>query len=321
MKYHSININHPEKWKEDTMLSVDFYNNWFLSFAPQTYREARNHSIEDVSRALKLTNNFTKTDAESLKSFPEIFRILRLATAPPLAKARIEGLAKVPQSLVQNLEEGKLPKRMGQEELTTHLRNISVILTRLLDYDIFPWIKQCTQPSATERVRATSIVGDRLCSTLTDPIIRGEQERRQLSTLSRLLEEKGYEKIISTGIESPEDFPSNCYAVHYNVKVNVSTETAVNIPVDLAVKPKNALPGDLPIMVECKSAGDFTNTNKRRKEEAVKMAQLRETYGKDIAYVLFLCGYFDCGYLGYEAAEGIDWIWEHKAHEFIDLGL
>jgi hypothetical protein len=27
---------------------------------------------------------------------------------------------------------------------------------------------------------------------------------------------------------------------------------------------------------------------------------------------LFLCGYFDSGYLGYEAAEGIDWVWEHR---------
>lgn len=27
-------------------------------------------------------------------------------------------------------------------------------------------------------------------------------------------------------------------------------------------------------------------------------------------FILFLCGYFDSGYLGYEAAEGIDWVWE-----------
>lgn len=95
----------------------------------------------------------------------------------------------------------------------------------------------------------------------------------------------------------------------------------VNIPVDLAVKPKNADEGSMPIMVECKSAGDYTNTNKRRKEEAMKMAQLRNTYGAGITYVLFLCGYFDCGYLGYEAAEGIDWIWEHRAEELLKLGL
>lgn len=303
------------------MLSVDFYNNWFLNFAPQAYRDSRNRSIKEVDRVLTLTNNLTKADAGSIKNYPEIFHVLRLATAPPLAKARVEELAKVPQSLIQNLEEGKLPQRMSSGKLMEHLQNIAEIFTRLLDYDIFPWIERCAQPSAMERVRAASIVGDRLCTTLADPIIRGEQERRQLSTLSRLLEERGYERITPAGLKSPKDFPCNGYAFHYNIAVNVGAGTVVNIPVDLAVKPKNALPDDLPIMVECKSAGDFTNTNKRRKEEAVKMAQLRNTYGNDVAYVLFLCGYFDCGYLGYEAAEGIDWIWEHKAHEFLDLGL
>ncbi len=54
-------------------------------------------------------------------------------------------------------------------------------------------------------------------------------------------------------------------------------------------------------MIEAKSAGDFTNPNKRRKEEAVKVAQLKNSYGNDISFILFLCGYFDSGYLGYEA--------------------
>ena len=66
---------------------------------------------------------------------------------------------------------------------------------------------------------------------------------------------------------------------------------------------------------------DFTNVNKRRKEEAVKMSQLRATYGDEIQYLLLLCGYFDSGYLGYEAAEGIDWVWEHSMDDFSKIGL
>lgn len=31
--------------------------------------------------------------------------------------------------------------------------------------------------------------------------------------------------------------------------------------------------------------------------------------------------YFDSGYLGYEAAEGIDWIWEHRISDIDELGL
>ncbi len=85
--------------------------------------------------------------------------------------------------------------------------------------------------------------------------------------------------------------------------------------------PKTAQAGELPLLVEAKSAGDFTNVNKRRKEEATKMTQLRRTYGKDVQFILFLCGYFDSGYLGYEAAEGIDWVWEHRIDDFADYGL
>lgn len=29
----------------------------------------------------------------------------------------------------------------------------------------------------------------------------------------------------------------------------------------------------------------------------------------------------DSGYLGYEAAEGIDWVWEHRPEDLLQLGL
>ena len=46
-----------------------------------------------------------------------------------------------------------------------------------------------------------------------------------------------------------------------------------------------------------------------------------DTYGDAVSYSLFLCGYFDSGYLGYEAAEGIDWIWEHRINDLEQLGI
>lgn len=75
------------------------------------------------------------------------------------------------------------------------------------------------------------------------------------------------------------------------------------------------------VFLEAKSAGDFTNTNKRRKEEAMKMSQLRSTYRRNVRFNLFLCGYFDSGYLGYEAAEGIDWVWEHRIDDMALFGI
>ena len=85
--------------------------------------------------------------------------------------------------------------------------------------------------------------------------------------------------------------------------------------------PLHSEASNLPLLIEAKSAGDFTNTNKRRKEEATKVAQLRGNYGNGIHFVLFLCGYFDSGYLGYEAAEGIDWVWEHRLDDLTGFGL
>ena len=103
----------------------------------------------------------------------------------------------------------------------------------------------------------------------------------------------------------------------FSFRLNVSVETegadrSINVPIDTVILPKNARAGEFPLLVEAKSAGDFTNVNKRRKEEATKTNQLRRTYGTDVQFILFLCGYSDSGDLGYEAAEGIDWVWKHR---------
>jgi hypothetical protein len=95
----------------------------------------------------------------------------------------------------------------------------------------------------------------------------------------------------------------------------------VKIPIDAVIQPRKARLPHLPILIEAKSAGDFTNVNKRRKEEAIKITYLKATYGEDVQFMLFLCGYFDAAYLGYEAAEGIDWIWEHRTQDFDKLGI
>jgi hypothetical protein len=109
----------------------------------------------------------------------------------------------------------------------------------------------------------------------------------------------------------------------YTFRMNLAVGKAlkVNIPVDVVIQPLKLRKDRLPILIEAKSAGDFTNTNKRRKEEATKIHQLQATYGENVPFVLFLCGYFGSDYLGYEAAEGIDWIWEHRIDDLVKLGL
>jgi hypothetical protein len=109
----------------------------------------------------------------------------------------------------------------------------------------------------------------------------------------------------------------------YTFRLNliVGKSLKVNIPVDVVIQPHTPRKDRLPILIEAKSAGDFTNTNKRRKEEATKVHQLREAHGKRVQFLLFLCGYFGTDYLGYEAAEGLDWVWEHRIADLLKLGL
>lgn len=315
----AVNLDKPQRWKEDVALSVDMYNQWFLDFAPETFRATRITATASVEASLKLTSFLRNIRPETMKATPSILSTLRMATCPPLAVDRLIGLAGVNPNLVKSMEkENRLPARMSAATLNLELQKIGDIVARMADPDIFVWLARGDEPKQEEIHRAATIVADRLCGAQANPIIRNEQEKRQLAKVKAWLEARGYTEVESGARVDFQDMDPGTFSFRLNVKVRGDT---VNIPVDAVIMPINAEPGDLPLLIEAKSAGDFTNTNKRRKEEATKMAQLRESYGNDVRFVLFLCGYFDSGYLGYEAAEGIDWIWEHRIEDMADLGL
>ena len=218
---------------------------------------------------------------------------------------------------------GALPPRMPPAELLRQLTRISDVLTRLIDPDICPWIARGDVPVSDERGVAAIVIADRLCGAAADPVIRNAQEQRQLDSVGGWLSRHGYRQIPAGDAKSPASMPSGAFSFRMIVEGWVDDEgtTAVNIPVDIVVKARGSGPDDLPLFVEAKSAGDFANVNKRRKEEAAKAVQLRRRHGPDTQLILFLGGYFDTGYLGYEAAEGIDWVWEHRIDDFAELGL
>lgn len=117
------------------------------------------------------------------------------------------------------------------------------------------------------------------------------------------------------------DIPPGLFGIRYNVPVERQATKPIQIPVDLIVRPFKKQVNKQIVLIEAKSAGDYANVNKRRKEETQKMNQLKREYGDGINYLLFLCGYFDAGYLGYEASEGIDWVWEHRIDDLTYIGL
>ena len=314
-----VNSNKPHLWKNDIAVSVDFYNNWFMSFAPKAYRETRQQTTEQVRQTLELTRDLTLLTPNIFRQNPTILPTLRMSTAPPVARDRLIGLAYVSKSLVVSMEKGKIPSRMSSALLDQQLEAIAEILLKLFDYDIFPWLELRMQPSDVERQRAATIIADRLCGTMTDPIIRNAQEQRQLAVIDQYLKRQGYIKMTHNANLSLAKMQPGTY--NFRMNVVVGDERAVNMPIDVVIQPHQPNPGGLPILIEAKSAGDFTNTNKRRKEEATKINQLRRRYGEEVKFILFLGGYFDGGYLGYEAAEGIDWVWEHRIEDLDQLGI
>ena len=316
MKKISLNNHRTEQWKADVAESVEFYNNWFLCFAPQTYVSERNEATKKVEEAMKLTNDFTQLTSDALLATPSLLHIFRMLTAPPVARDRLSGLSSVSKSVVENLEKGKLP-RIKKALLKEQLSRVVSVIDQLLDRQLFEWLDENRQASRNERKRAASVIADRLCGADANPIIRNEQEHRQIGALSAYLDANGYRSIESKSVKDFREMEAGTYCDHLIVLVEDNAgRKQKRIPVDMVVKPLNSAAYELPVLIECKSAGDYTNTNKRQKEEAQKMNQLRDTYGNNMQYILFLCGYFDTPFQDYVASEGIDWVWEHRITDF-----
>ena len=219
-----------------------------------------------------------------------------MATAPPLARDRLIGLAYVSPNLVRSMEgqanrPPRLPPRMPPEQLSDELERICDVLTELIDIDIFSWLGTDEDPAEEEVIRAASVLADRLCGAISDPIIRNAQEKRQLSTLRTWFDANSYLYVTQAQLPDINHMRPGTYTFGYNIPVQ-SGRQSVNITVVCVVQPIHAGQDDLPIILEAKSAGDFTNTNKRRKEEAQKLNQLQRTYGGGIQFLLLLCGYF-----------------------------
>lgn len=316
MKKKEANIRQIDLWKTDSWKSVECYNNWFTNFAPQAFLTARKGSLNKVLEMFSITNDLRAITIDNILLFPKIMEVLRMVTAPPLAQDRLVGLSYTKKSILKALEDGRVPKSTNSTDVRESIAKMIGVIDRMMDKELFPWLGSNTI-TQQQRKRSASIVADRLTGVLSDPIIRNAQENRQLIAISKYLKSKGYTYL--NKVESFVNMPQKTFSFHVNVPTYIGQDKKINMPIDVVIR--SAENTKYPYLVECKSAGDFTNTNKRRKEEGIKIAQLKETYGEEINFCLFLCGYFDTSYLGYEAAEGIDWIWEHRISDFEKLGI
>ncbi len=312
----AINLDKPQLWKADVSQSIDYYNDWFLRYAPETYRSQRSIRIAQVRDALEKLQYLRNVSPQSLYEHPQLLPVLRMATAPPLARDRLMGLSYVSKSLIESMEgrdaqPPRIPPKLPKPEADSALQRICDVIGELIDHDLFVWLKDNRDPTPQELDRAVIVVADRLSGAIADPLLRNAQEQRQLAALKRWLLQRGYTEIPTGANRTLDSLTAGSFTFHMNVYVG-NERKPIKMPIDCVVKPFGAAPDQLPILIEAKSAGDVTNTNKRHKEEAQKVAQLKARFGDNATLILLLCGYFDAGYLGYEASEEIDWVWEHR---------
>ncbi len=227
-----VNLDKPQLWKADVTASVDLYNTWFMQAAPEAFRTARARTAAVVLEDLRHTRHLADLSPATLRLRPGVVRVLRMATAPPIALDRLVGLAGVSRSLVATMEgsetkTSRLPPRIKSIELDLQLARIGSVIKRLTDDFIFPWLARGETPSEAEEDRAAAIVADRLCGTLADPIVRNAQEKRQLALISSWLTARGYSLLPS--------------GVHFDAMPPGTFSFRLNVPVQQANKEKTSL--------------------------------------------------------------------------------
>ena len=175
-----------------------------------------------------------------------------MSTCPPLARDRLIGLAGVSTNLVKCMDlEKKFPVRMKAAEVDLHLAKIAKIMEKMADPDIFVWLGRKQPPSETEVHRAATIVADRLCGAVANPIIRNAQEKRQLAAIKFWLEARGYKQLLAgdDGMHF-EAMPPGTFSFRTDVPVKLEGGAhTINIPTDAVIMPQESqvrrLPGFL----------------------------------------------------------------------------
>src|SRR5690606_12392873 len=99
--------------------------------------------------------------------------------------------------------------------------------------------------------RAATVIADRLCGAVANPIIRNAQETRQLAAIKNWLEARGYTQIAAGQNIRFDAMLPGTFSFRMNVPVALEGGVkSVNIPIDAVIKPLASSPESLPIFFE-----------------------------------------------------------------------
>ena len=307
------------QWVADIATSVDQYNRWYAGYTKGAFNKAMTEANPIVNRTFSATNDLRNLSAIALWRNPIIIRGLRMSSSPTWAVDRLIGLSQTAPSIISTLEKGTVTKQ-DWDTVEPELNAIIQTIKNRYDLDLLPWLATGRQaPTKSTLDLAKAIITDRLALSIANPAIRNAQEAHQLRGLEEWLAQRGYQR--ETKKISYTQMKPGTYRIRVDAEGKNENGTSVKVSVDTAIMPKKAKTSALPVLVECKAAGDFTNVNKRRKEEADKHRNLIGNHGENVRYVMLLFGYFDTGYLGYETDAGIPCFWQHRLKDLANLGL
>ncbi len=310
-----VNADQPSRWKHDITAAVSLHDRWFVDAAHQAFREARHRSSADVDRVLRGTDDLRDISPRTLRDDPAAVWVLRMSAAPPLTRDRLASLAETSTPVISSLEKGGRPGRLAECDLDATLHRLSVVLDGMLDRELFRWLVDGSRPDPSDRGHAITFVADRTCHALAAHILQHAQQQRQRRTVEGWLESYGYRvREVATDLD-PTNLAPGTYVS--GARVVVGTRSPLEVPVDLMVQPHDKA-RHRPLFIQ---AGSFDSTKPTRNKEAQRARHLRDHFGGEIVSVLLLGGVLDQRYLGERAAEGIDWIWEHRVGDLIAMGL
>jgi hypothetical protein len=143
-----------------------------------------------------------------------------------------------------------------------------------------------------------------------------------LGLIQSWLAARGYDHLDGSRFPGSPEIPSGTFASRHKSYIRPSGGSHRDwVQADVVVKPKQLASDSLPIVVLTALFGSAGESFRRRKTEVNRISKFRLAYGEDDPIVLALWGHVDAGYLGCQAAEGINWIWAHRLSDFTECGI
>ncbi len=305
-----MNSGTPSNWEADRVQAREEIISWL-----QKDSESSQLRIELEKKSREIINLLSSTlnIGETLTREPSSLKVLRALTKRDVGISQFATFTGFGGEVIKKIENGKL----GSPDF---IYQASQLIEIELDRALVPWLSEARQPSEEEVARSVLISADRILRRITSTELRYQHEPRQLEKLENFLKDEGFvEQKFSTLVNPLHDVRAGSYAFRMNVNGMTSEGLILKQNVDVLIKPLGVGLESLPIFMEAKSMTDEVNPNKRQKEEAQKLNNLKRMWeassGQKVIYVLLIGGTVPRRYLQVEAGSGIDWVWEHRVSD------